>query len=378
MTPADTPLAGIKVVELSHVLAGPLCGLMLANLGAEVIKIERPPRGDPQRRDVAATDRLGSDSASFFTLNRGKRSLLLDLKAEADAAQLWRLLAEADVLVENYRLGVLDRFGFGYEAVKARHPDLVYCSISGFGSSGPWAERGGFDLVAQALSGIMTFTGPAGSRVPTKCGPPITDIMAGVLGALGVVAALLRQGRGGGGDHVETSLLEAGVMFTYLQSALALASDVDASPMGSAHPLYAPYECYEASDGWIALGTANDTSWKRCLAVLDLPELAVDPRFATTQARVGNRADLFARLQEALNQGRRDDWIERLTTAGVPCGPVLTVKEMLVHPQVVARGMVEEAQHAELGTAPCIGFPISFAEAEQPPLAPAPLLDAKG
>ena len=240
MSDLDTPLAGIRVIELSHVLAGPICGLMLADLGAEVIKVERPPKGDGQRWDVSADDSLGSDSASFFMINRGKDSVALDLKSEADKATLWQLIASADCVVENYRVGVLDKLGFGYEEVKARHPGIVYCSISGYGRSGPWSKRGGFDLIMQGLSGIMSFTGDKDSSHPTKCGPPITDIAAGVLAALGIVSALFRKFRTGKGDHVETTLLETGVMFTYLQTALTMANGINPKPMGTGYPTYNP------------------------------------------------------------------------------------------------------------------------------------------
>ena len=373
----NTPLAGLKVVELSHVLAGPICGLMLANMGAEVVKIERPPKGDSQRWDVAAEDSLGSDSATFFALNRGKQSRVLDLKVAPDRAALWRIIERSDVLIENYRVGVLDRLGFGYAEVSKRQPQLVYCSLSGFGRTGPWADRGGFDLVAQAMSGIMSFTGPEGEEAPIKCGPPVTDIMTGILAATGVLAALQRRARTGKGDHVETSLLDAGVMLTTLQSALALASSTVPEPMGTAHPLYAPYQCYQTADGWIALGTANEPNWRRLLGALDAEALADDAKFATTQARVKNRHDLTAALTARMRNQKRDDLVEKLTAAGVPCGPVLNVQEMLEHPQVRARALVLDAPHSELGSAMTVGFPLKFSQASLPELPPAPRLGAR-
>ena len=322
MSDLDTPLAGIRVVELSHVLAGPICGLMLADLGAEVIKVERPPKGDGQRWDVSSDDSLGTDSATFFMVNRGKDSVALDLKSEADKATLWALIASADCVVENYRVGVLDKLGFGYEDVKARYPGIVYCSISGYGRSGPWSERGGFDLIMQGMSGIMSFTGDKDSNHPTKCGAPITDIAAGLLAALGVVSALVRKGRTGTGDHVETTLLETGVMFTYLQTALTLASGVDPKPMGTGYPTYTPYEAFEAEDGWIAFGTTAGTeSWLKLLEILELTEIADDPRFATTPDRVANREALGDLLTRQLRLKPRDHWVDKLTEAGMPCGP---------------------------------------------------------
>lgn len=220
----DTPLAGVRVVEMSHVLAAPTCGLMLADLGAEVIKVERPPRGDTQRWDTAEEDRLGRESASFVQVNRGKKSVCLDLKTRKGQDQLHELLSQADVFLENYRPGVLDRLSFGYGRLKTLYPSLVYCSISGFGRSGPMAKQGGFDLMAQAMSGIMSITGEDGSERPGKCGPPVTDIAAGLLAAIGILAALHRQRRTGKGELVETSLFEAGIMLTYWQSAVAFAS----------------------------------------------------------------------------------------------------------------------------------------------------------
>ncbi len=367
MVGRDTPLAGVKVVEISHVLAGSICGLMLADLGAQVVKVERPPHGDGQRWDVSDDDRLGSDSASFFLLNRGKDSVVLDLKTEAGRDDLWALLDAADVLVENYRVGVLDRLGFGHEEVSARLPGIVYCSISGYGRSGPWAERGGFDLIMQAMSGILSFTGDEHSDHPVKCGPPVTDIAAGVLGALGVVSALYRKARTGKGDLVETSLLETGVMFTYMQTAMALASQVDPRPMGTGYPNYTPYEAFQAADGWIAFGTtAGSKGWRKLLETLDLLDIEDDARFATVTKRVRNREVLYALLTKRLIEQPRGHWVERFADAGIPCGPVLTVSEMLTHPQVLAREMIADFPHAELGTAKAIACPIKFKHADTP------------
>ena len=379
MSDLDTPLAGIRVIELSHVLAGPICGLMLADLGAEVIKVERPPKEDGQRWDVSADDSLGSDSASFFMINRGKDSVALDLKSEADKATLWQLIASADCVVENYRVGVLDKLGFGYEEVKARHPGIVYCSISGYGRSGPWSKRGGFDLIMQGLSGIMSFTGDKDSSHPTKCGPPITDIAAGVLAALGIVSALFRKFRTGKGDHVETTLLETGVMFTYLQTALTMANGINPKPMGTGYPTYTPYEAFEAEDGWIAFGTtAGNESWLKLLEILELTEIADDPRFAATAERVENRDALGELLTGRLRTRRRDYWVEKLSEAGMPCGPVLKISEMIEHPQIVACEIIADYPHAERGTAKAIACPIKFHEADVPVRKSAPLLGQKG
>jgi len=282
-------------------------------------------------------------------------------------------------VVENYRVGVLDKLGFGYEDVKKRHPGIVYCSISGYGRSGPWAGRGGFDLIMQSMSGIMSFTGDKGSTHPTKCGPPITDIAAGVLGAFGVVSALVRKLRTGKGDHVEASLLETGVMFTYLQTALTLATGTDPKPMGTGYPTYTPYEAFEAADGWIAFGTtAGNESWLKLLEILNLTGIADDPRFSTTQSRVENRDALGAFLTERLRTKSREYWVDKLNDAGMPCGPVLNISEMMQHPQVVAREMIADYPHAELGLAKAIACPLKFNEADTPIRKSAPLLGQKG
>jgi len=375
----DTPLAGIRIVELSHVLAGPICGLMLADMGAEVIKVERPNGGDAQRWDVSEEDKLGSDSASFFMINRGKDSVTIDLKSDEGKVALWDLIASADALVENYRVGVLDKLGFGYEDVKARFPGLVYCSVSGYGRSGPWSDRGGFDLIMQGMSGLMSFTGDAGATHPTKCGAPVTDIATGVVAAMGVVAALLRKMRTGKGDLVEASLLETGVMFTYLQSALVLAGADDPKPLGTGYPTYTPYEAYEAADGWVAFGTtAGAESWQNLLEILDLTHIADDPRFATTQTRVAHRNDLRDLITGQLRREPREHWVEALTEAGMPCGPVLKVSEMMYHPQIVARQVFEDYPHPDVGSFKAITCPVRFTEAERPEKKGAPRLGEKG
>ena len=354
------PLSGLGVIELSHILAAPTCGLMLADLGADVIKVERPPKGDMTRWDTVDEDRMGEETASFMTVNRNKRSLALDLKSEGGKEVLGRLLRNADVLVENYRPGVLDRLGFGYDALKESCPRLVYCSISGYGRTGPWAERGGFDLVAQAMSGLMSITGEGPDRPPAKCGSPMTDIGAGILAAMGILAAVHERERTGAGQLVDTSLLEAGIAFTYWQSALVFASGLTPRAMGSAHPLYAPYRAFETADGWIALGTSNEANWRRLLDALDLPALGDDPRFRDAARRMQNRPALEALLAERFKTETTQAWLDALEPVGIPLGPVLTVNEMHRHPQVLAREMVMEVEHSRLGPVPAIGCPVKL------------------
>ncbi len=370
----DTPLAGVRVVEMSHVLAAPTCGLMLADLGAEVIKVERPPRGDTQRWDTAEEDRLGRESASFVQVNRGKKSVCLDLKTRKGQDQLHELLSQADVFLENYRPGVLDRLSFGYGRLKTLYPSLVYCSISGFGRSGPMAKQGGFDLMAQAMSGIMSITGEDGSERPGKCGPPVTDIAAGLLAAIGILAALHRQRRTGKGELVETSLFEAGIMLTYWQSAVAFASGRTATALGTTHPLYAPYQAFPTADGWMTVGAANERNWHRLLDVLDLADLKQDERFADGAQRMKHRHLLEELLTRKFMTRGRDEWIAILAEASIPAGLVLTINQMHEHPQTRAREMVIEVPHAEAGSAKAIGCPIKFTESEVPEPTGAPTL----
>lgn len=355
-------LEGIRVVDLTHVMAGPTCTQLLADLGAEVVKVERLPDGDDSRRSVPPTLRAPDgteESAAFCMMNRGKLGLALDLKTEGGKLVFGRLLDRADVLVENYRPGTLDRLGFGWKQVEARWPSLVYCSITGFGRTGPYAEKGGFDLVAQAMSGIMSITGTRRGEPPVKCGPPLTDIGAGMLAAVGILAALVERARTGRGRLVETSLYEAGIVFTYWQSAIALATGTAPGPLGSAHPLSAPYEAFPTADGrWIVVGGANQANWKRLCAILGAPELAEDPRFATNARRMVHLGELRAILSDLFRRREAAHWLARLDEAGVPAGPVNDIVEMLADPQTRARDMVVEVEHASLGRVRALGCPI--------------------
>jgi crotonobetainyl-CoA:carnitine CoA-transferase CaiB-like acyl-CoA transferase len=352
------PLAGLKVIDLSHVMAGPVAALMLADMGADVIKVEKVPGGDDTRRSVPPA--VGGESAAFLMMNRNKRGIALDLKKEAGRAALRRLLAGADVLIENYRAGAMERMGFGYAALRETNPGLVYCSVSGFGRTGPYADRGGFDLIAQGMSGLMSITGEGPGRPPVKVGAPVTDITAGVLAAMGILAALQHRARTGEGQQVDTSLFEAGIMHTYWQSAICFATGVAPGPMGSAHPLNAPYQAFPTADGWITVGAANEGNWRRLLAALEAEALGEDPRFANNAARMANLAALEAELTGRLRARTSADWLARLEAAGVPAGPVLDVAQMHRDPQAIARGMITEAEHATLGPVKTLGLPVTF------------------
>ncbi len=354
------PLAGLKVIELAHIMAGPVCGLMLADMGAEVIKVEKMPGGDDSRRFLPPA--IEGEAAAFMMMNRNKRGIAVDLKQDQGREVLRRLLKSADVVIENYRQGTMERLGLGYESLRAENPGLIYCEISGFGRSGPYAERGGFDLIAQGMSGLMSITGEGEGRPPVKVGAPVTDITAGILGAMGVLAAVVARQKSGRGQRVDTSLFEAGIVHTYWQSAIAFATGQSPGPMGSAHPLNAPYQAFQTADGWINLGAANQKNWLRVLDAIEQPELNDDPRFADNAARMDHLKHLELALSAAFAKRTTADWLARLEAAGVPAGPVLSVAEMHEDPQARARAMVPAPEHARLGPVKTIGLPVKFSE----------------
>ncbi|MGA2129933.1 MAG: CoA transferase, partial [Xanthobacteraceae bacterium] len=357
MSPSG-PLAGVKVIELCHVMAGPTCGLMLADMGADVIKLEKIPGGDDTRRQTAAM--VGDQAAAFLMMNRNKRGIAVDLKTDGGKAVLRRLLQTADVVTENYRRGAMERMGFGYDELRRLNPRLIYLAITGFGRTGPYADRGGFDLVAQGMSGLMSITGEAPGRPPVKVGAPVCDITAGLLGCMGVLAALHHRERTGEGQMVDTSLYEAGITHTYWQSAIALATGVAPVPMGSAHPLSAPYQAFETADGWITCGAATQSNWLRLVDVLDAPHVRDDPRFATNTDRMRHLDALAAALAVEFRKRRSGEWLDVLERAGVPAGPVNDVLQMHADPQTSARAMIVETVHATLGGVTTIGLPIKF------------------
>lgn len=350
------PLAGMRVLDLTHVMAGPVCTLFLADLGADVIKVERAPDGDDSRR--MAPPFIGSEAAGYLMLNRHKRGIALDLKKPGGKDVLQRLVARADVLVENYRKGTMEKLGFGFEQLRARHPAIITCSISGFGRTGPYADRGGYDLMAQAMSGIMSFTGERPGRPPVKAGTPICDITAGLLAAMGIIAAWAHRLRTGEGQSVDTSLFEAGIMHTYWQSAIAFATGVAPGPMGSAHPLDAPYQAFEASDAWLVVGAANQQNWLRMLSAIERPEMNDDARFADNAARVVNLDALVDVLAPIFRTRTRTEWLDRMEAAGVPAAPVMDVAEMHADPHARSRGMVASIDHPTLGAIGTLGCPI--------------------
>jgi len=355
---AHGPLAGVKVIELSHIMAGPACGMLLADLGADVIKVEKFPDGDDSRRMVPP--KVDGESAAFMILNRNKRGTAINLKSDAGRSALRRMLVTADVLIENFRPGTMERLGFGYESLRESNPGLIYCQLTGFGTTGPYADRAGFDLIAQGMSGIMSLTGEGPGRPPVKVGVPLTDMTAGILGAMGILAAYTHRLKTGQGQRVETSLLEAGILHTAWQSAIFLATGKSPGPLGSAHPLSAPYQAIQTADGWINIGAANQANWLRLVEIIGMPELGKDERFRDNAARMQHLPALIELLTTRFRERSTSDWLTLLENAGVPAGPVLTIEQMVADPQVRARDMVVEVDHKKVGKTRALGTPVKF------------------
>lgn len=352
------PLQGVRVIELAHVMAGPVAGLMLADMGADVIKVERPS-GDDTRHSAPF---VGDQAASYMMMNRNKRGIVLDLKDPDQVAALREMIRTADVVLENYRQGTMEKLGLGYDVLKADNPGLIYGSISGFGRTGPYAERAGFDLIAQGMSGLMSVTGEGPGRPPCKVGPPVSDITAGILLAMGVSAALARRRETGQGQLVETSLFEAAITHTYWQSAIAFATGTDPEPMGSAHPLNAPYQAIRTSDGYINIGAANQGNWLRLIRLIGAEHLGEDPRFKDNVGRMANRLELEEVLNGIFATRSSPEWLSMLEEGGFPAGPVLSIREMQADPQAIAREMVPTVDHSTQGPVQTIGLPVKFGE----------------
>jgi len=338
------PLTGMRVLDCTHVIAGSWCSMLLADLGADVIKIE-PPNGEVTRT------RLGPFRAYDF-VNRNKRAIAVDMTKSEGAAVLRRLAGWADVWVENFRPGALDRLGLGYDDLARAHPQLIYCSISGFGHDGPYRDRGGLDLVTQAMSGIMSFVGHAGDA-PSSTAVPVSDLNAGTFAALGVVAAWAHKQQSGQGQHVETTLLESALAYTVWESGMYLTLGALPERRGSQHALAAPYEALKTGDGWIVVGVSNQGLWRRFCEATNLDALCDDVRFADPVSRVMNRVELKAAIEAQLSGDTTAVWLEKLLPAGIPCGPINTIDKALADPQVQARGLV-----VRMGDRDFIGSPI--------------------
>ncbi len=374
MTPTPErggPLAPYRVIDLTRVLAGPFCTMQLADLGAEVIKIENPGTGDDTR--AWGPPFLEGESAYFLSINRGKRSVTLNLKTEEGKELLWRLLEQADVLVENFRPGTMERLGFSYPAVAARLPGVVYCSVSGFGQTGPEHELPGYDVLIQGESGLMSLTGDA-SGPPFKLGVSISDLTAGMAACQGVLAALVERERTGEGQLVDISMLDVSSSLLTFQAGIYFATGRVPRRRGNAHPTIAPYSTYPSSDGTLIIAVGNDALFVRLCEALGVGELARDPRFATASARVEQREALDAQLADLLRMQPREHWIALLRRAGVPCGAVRDLSEVAASAQLAARDMLPEQEHPRAGRLRQLGSPLRLGgQARLAPLPP-PLL----
>jgi crotonobetainyl-CoA:carnitine CoA-transferase CaiB-like acyl-CoA transferase len=364
------PLEGIRVIDLSRVLAGPYAALLLADMGAEVVKVEEPGRGDDTR---AWPPFQGGEATYFMSVNRGKKSLTLNMKHPGGTAILRRLLEGADVLLENFRPGTLERLGFGYPAVRALNPRLVYCSISGFGESGPEAGRPGYDLIVQGESGIMDITGfPDGP--PVKVGNSIADLAAGTMAAHGIVLALFARERTGEGQKVEIAMLEVMAALLTYHGQGYFATGTSPRRRGNQHPSIAPYEVFEAADGYLTVGVANNSLWGRFCQSIGRPELAADPRFDSEARRVEHRDALIPLLAAVFAAAPVAHWLERLGQAGVPAGKIKSVGEALESEHLRARGAIVTLIHPAAGAMRMVGPPIRLHGTPGEATAPAPLL----
>jgi crotonobetainyl-CoA:carnitine CoA-transferase CaiB-like acyl-CoA transferase len=362
-------LDGIVVLDATQVMAGPYCAMLLADMGARVIKVE-PPAGDSTRSMAGAR---GNDSAAFNAVNRGKHGIVLDLTHAQGRAVFARLARTADILVENYRPGVMQKFGLDYESLRTENPRLIYASISGHGQTGPWASKGGFDLIAQGLSGLMSVTGTPTSG-PVKIGVPITDLGAGLFATIGILGALHHRATSGVGQHVDTSLVDAGIALSVWETAVYFTTGDVPEPLGTAHRLSAPYQAFKCADGYITIGAANDRNFIKVARVLGRHEWLTDDRFAGNTQRIAHREEL-ARLIEAVTISHPvAHWISEFERAGVPCGPILDYEDALTTPQAIARQMTVDVDHPALGKLRTLGTPIKMSGTPLNPARRGPML----
>ena len=364
------PLAGIRVLDLTRVLAGPWAAQNLADLGADVIKVERPKKGDDSRafgppwlKDAQGRDT--GESAYFACANRGKKSLTLDLAHPQGQAIARELAAKCDVLLENFKFGDLDRYGLGYAQLRSVNPGLIYCSVTGFGHSGPWRERPGYDFMIQGMGGLMSITGERDDRAgggPQKAGIPIADLITGMYASVAVCAALASRAQSGRGQHLDLALLDSLVAVLANQGANYLATGTPPGRLGNDHPNIAPYQVLPTSDGSFIVACGNDNLFGKFSQVLGRPELAADARFVTNGKRVANRAELTRIISEITARRSMRDWLDALEKAGVPCGPINSLEQVFAEPQAVARGLRMEMPHPTAGKVSLVRSPMRFSE----------------
>ena len=364
------PLSNVRVLDLSRILAGPWATQNLADLGADVIKVEKPGAGDDTRQmgppfmHNAATEEAG-DAAYFMCCNRGKQSVTIDFTHPDGQALIRSLVKNADVLVENYKVGALQKYGLDYQALHEVNPDLIYCSVTGFGQTGPYKDRAGYDYLIQGMGGLMSITGecddlPGGG--PQRVGVAVADLLTGMYATVAILAALRHRDQGGGGQHIDISLLDCQVGTLANQGLNYLTTGVAPRRMGTGHPNIAPYQVYPAQDGHIILAVGNDTQFKRFCDAVGEPEFALDDRFRTIRDRVANRTEMNARLEAIIRTRTVADWVQLLEAAQVPCGPINTIDRVFNDPHVASRGMQLNLEHPVYGSVPSIRNPIRFSE----------------
>ena len=366
-----SPLEGIKVLDCSQILAGPYCSMLLADMGADVVKIEKPGGGDDTRR--MGPPFLEGESAAFLAMNRNKRSVVLNFKDPDGVGAMRRMLSDADVVIENYRAGVMRRLGLDYEAVRELNPGIIYCSISGFGRTGPYAERAGFDLIAQGMSGVMSFTGIAGSP-PVKVGVPMADLNAGLYSAYGILSAYIHRLKTGEGQFLEVSIMEAALAYTVWESASYFATGQIPPPLGSAHRLSAPYQALKTADGHLNIGAPNQSNWTRMCKSIGRDDLLEDARYSDNAGRLLNRESLESDLEETFGTRSTSDWCDILEKAGVPAGPIYNMEQVWQDEQVQAREMDVALQHPLVGETRNIGLAAKLYGSPGKIHSPAPLM----
>lgn len=370
------PLSGLRVLDITQVMAGPFCCMLLGDMGADVIKIEPPKVGDSTRHSMGFRLK-GEDSPGFLALNRNKRSITLDLKSEEGREVLYALVKTADVVVENARPGVAHRLGMGYETLRAINPRLIYASISGFGQTGPWAQRPGFDLIAQALSGVLSSNGFPGME-PAKNSIAVADLGAGLFSVYGILSAIIGREKTGEGQYIDASLLEAAMGLSIWETTELWGTGKSPQPIGSANRMSGPYQAVLAKDGWFVIGAANQGLWLSFLRILGREELQDDPRYATNAARVANRIELIADLGSTFLTRNKQEWIDALLGAGVPAAPILDYAQAMESEQAIARNMVMEVAHPIEGAYKSLGFPVKMMGTPQEVRLPPPLIDEHG
>jgi len=355
-------LKGIRVLEMSQIMAGPTCGLLLADLGAEVIKIEKTPAGDDTRNFLPPE--INGEAAAFMMMNRNKKGIALNLK-DKDGIKIFKeMVKNSDVVLENFRKGTLEKLGIGYNILSEINPKIILCEISGYGRTGPYADKGGFDLVAQGMSGLMSITGESKDKPPMKVGAPITDITAGLLASSGILAALIHREKTGEGQKVDTSLFEAGIVHTYWQSAIAGATGQSPGPLGSAHPLTAPYQAFKTKDKWITVGASNQNTWLMLLKAINRQDLQENEMFSSNLSRKKNTTQLVDILNTELLKKTSDEWLKIFDDNGLPCGPINSITEMFEDPQTIHREMIIEVDNKKAGKSKAIGMPIKFSKSK--------------